>query len=506
MPELSQSAFDHLPLAAKQRIEAVCTRFEEAWKVGRPVLETFCTGVPADELPALLAELLHIDVEWRRRRGDAPAADDYLTLFPANETVIREVLPGQASSPAKPAALVSGGPQGVQVPGYEVLEELGRGGMGVVYRARHLALNRVVALKFILAGGKAPPRHQERFRTEAELVARLRHPNIVQIYDIGEVNGQIFLALEYADGGSLRERLAGPPMEPRAAVQLLEPLARAVQHAHRQGVVHRDIKPANILLAASGDSVSYCIGPLTGWQPSPVTKPLSPELLPPLTTCTPKLTDFGLAQLLDTEPSAREPGIAAGTPFYMSPEQASGGPIGPAADIWALGVNLYELLTGRPPFKAAGTLETLRLVLHAEPVPPSQMQPSVPRDLDTICLKCLQKDPARRYPGARELAQDLRCFLSGEAIHARPAGWLEHGVKWIRRHPLAAALAAFVLLMALVGIVVTVMGLAHAVTRRFGNPARSTVGKWRAGDDSPRKWTLRRGLSSPARQRVLPFS
>jgi serine/threonine protein kinase len=485
MGDQSNTRFDNLPLPAKRRIDAICARFEDAWRTGRPLLETYCEAVPPSERPVLLTELLHIEVERRRGQGEVPVARDYLARFRGLENVVREVLPephdSQPSRPdnsqltihaaaqgeVRPApAPAAGGP--VEVPGYELSGELGRGGMGIVYRARHLALNRQVALKFILAGGNAPLRHKERFRKEAEVIARLRHPNIVQIYDIGEANGQSYLALEYAEGGSLRERLAGTPMEPRAAVRLMEPLARAVQHAHRQGVIHRDLKPANILLAIGGDSVSYgnrAVGSVVPLTPEQIAAAQGiPAAQLPIAACTPKLTDFGLARLLDAETPRQEQGLAAGTPSYMAPEQASGGAIGPPADVWALGANLYELLTGRPPFRAPTTMETLRLVVTADPIPPSQLQPGVPRDLDTICLKCLQKDPARRYPGARELAQDLRSFLAGETILARPAGRWERALKWLRRHPALAALGGLVLLLALTGLVTIAWVLIHLLT------------------------------------------
>jgi serine/threonine protein kinase len=483
MPEHSETRFEQLTLPAKRRIDATCARFEEAWRAGRPRLEAFCEGASADELPALLTELLHVEAEFRRRAGEKPSAAEYLTRFPAQQAIVHEVFPNaeQAFTRPDPDSGENTANLGLHVPGYEIIDELGRGGMGVVYRARHLALKRTVALKFILAGSHASSRHRARFRQEAELVARLRHPNISQIYDIGEVDGQMFLALEYAEGGSLRDRLDGTPLEPRAAVQLLEPVARAVQHAHRQGVIHRDIKPANILLAIGGDSVAHNnlalperrprvkgdSGTLTGLLHSLQGSGTLPRLglpLPPLLACTPKLTDFGLAQLLGADVIGQNLGTAAGTPFYMSPEQASGGQVGPATDVWALGVNLYELLTGRPPFRAAMTKETLRLVLQAEPVPPSKLQPGIPRDLDTICLKCLKKDPLQRYAGARELAQDLRHFQMGEPILARPAGFLERALKWMREHPVSAMVAGFVLLMSLVGIAATLT----MVTRLLG--------------------------------------
>jgi tRNA A-37 threonylcarbamoyl transferase component Bud32 len=273
--------------------------------------------------------------------------------------------------------------------GYEVLCELGRGGMGVVYKARQKSLNRVVALKMILAGAHAGPTELARFRQEAEAVARLRHPNVVQIHEIGEQDGLPFISLEFVDGGSLESRLRGKPLPPADAARLVEALARAVQAAHDQNVVHRDLKPANVLLSADG---------------------------------TPKITDFGLAKK-HGERGQTQTGNVMGTPSYMAPEQASASKqVGPAADVWALGAILYECLTGRPPFRAANAMDTIIQVLGDDPAPPRQIDPAVPRDLEAVCLKCLEKDPARRYDRAADLADDLRRFLDGEPVRAQQSG------------------------------------------------------------------------------------
>jgi tRNA A-37 threonylcarbamoyl transferase component Bud32 len=299
---------------------------------------------------------------------------------------------------------------------YELLEELGRGGMGVVYKARQMKVNRLVALKMILAGGHAGAGELARFRAEAQAVARLQHPNIVQVYEVGEHEGRPFFSMEYCPGGGLDRKLQGTPLPPQEAARLVEVLARAVHAAHRQQVVHRDLKPANVLLAADG---------------------------------TPKLTDFGLAKRLDD--SGQTPsGAVMGTPSYMAPEQSGGKSraTGPAADVYALGAILYELLTGRPPFKAATPLDTVLQVVRDEPVPPARLQSKTPRDLETICLKCLHKDPRRRYPSALDLAEDLRRFQAGEPVRARPVGRAERAAKWVRRHPAAAALVAVCVLAA----------------------------------------------------------
>jgi WD40 repeat protein len=302
----------------------------------------------------------------------------------------------------------------VQLPGYEILGELGRGGMGVVYKARQFGLNRLVALKMILAGGHASAGELDRFRTEAEAVARLQHPNVVTIHEVGEQNGLPYYSLEYCEGGSLSALLDGTPWEPNRAAALVETLARAMHAAHTVGVVHRDLKPANVLLAADR---------------------------------TPKISDFGLAKRLDRVTGRTATGAILGTPSYMAPEQAAGSKeIGPTADVYALGAILYELLTGRPPFRAATPLETVLQVVGDEPVPPTRMQPKTPLDLETICLKCLAKEPSRRYPAADALAADLRRFRVGEPIAARPVGRLERGWRWCRRNPvLAGALTAAVL-------------------------------------------------------------
>jgi serine/threonine-protein kinase len=290
---------------------------------------------------------------------------------------------------------------------YEILGEIGRGGMGIVYKARQPGLNRVVALKVILAGEHAGPESLARFRAEAEAVARLQHPNVVQVYEVGEHGGLPFLSLEFCSGGSLDKKLAAAPLAPAQAVTLIRTLAEAVQAAHAAGVVHRDLKPANVLLDAGG---------------------------------TPKVTDFGLAKRLG-ESGGTATGAILGTPSYMAPEQADckGRIVGPAADVYSLGAILYECLTRRPPFKAAHLLATVRQVVADEPVPPKQLNPQTPRDLQTICLKCLEKDPRRRYSSARALADDLLAYQRGEAISARPPGIVGRVDRWVRSRPALAA-------------------------------------------------------------------
>jgi tRNA A-37 threonylcarbamoyl transferase component Bud32/cytochrome c-type biogenesis protein CcmH/NrfG len=315
--------------------------------------------------------------------------------------------------PPPPPAGAEGLPE---VPGYELLALLGRGGMGVVYKARHLKLQRLVALKMVRAAGSAALEDLLRLRTEAEAIARLQHANIVQIFEVGTFQGLPFLALEYCAGGALDRKLAATPLLPAEAAALLEQLALAMHAAHAKGIVHRDLKPANVLLAEDG---------------------------------TPKVVDFGLAKKLDAAGQTAA-GTILGTPSYMAPEQADGQgrTQGPACDIYALGAILYTAVTGRPPFEAKTSFETILQVLRQGPVPPARLNPRVPRDLETICLKCLRKQPAERYATALDLAADLRRFTLGEPITARPVGRLERAWKWALRHPAGAAAAMLALLLA----------------------------------------------------------
>jgi serine/threonine protein kinase/WD40 repeat protein len=322
----------------------------------------------------------------------------------------------QTLAPATPAAADGNGKPAIA--GYQVERELGRGGMGVVYQALDLRLKRRVALKMVLVGSHAGEHELARFRTEAEAVARLQHPGIVQIHEVGVHGGLPFFSLEFCPGGSLDRKLDGTPLPAREAAALVQKLAQAMQAAHEKGVIHRDLKPANVLLAEDG---------------------------------TPKITDFGLARKLD-EAGQTQTGSIMGTPSYMAPEQAGGHKdVGPSCDVYSLGAILYELLTGRPPFKAATPLDTVLQVLSDEPAPPRQLNGRVPRDLETICLKCLEKAPQRRYPTARALAEDVGRYLAGEPIQARPAGRAERLWRWCRRNPTVAALSAAIILVAVVG-------------------------------------------------------
>jgi tRNA A-37 threonylcarbamoyl transferase component Bud32 len=303
------------------------------------------------------------------------------------------------------------GPVDFLLPDYEVLEELAQGGMGIVYKARHPRLGRLVAIKRMRAGVDARPNQLARFRNEALALARVQHPHIVQIYDVGEHDRQPFLAMELVEGESLAQKLARSLLPARQAAALVERLAQAIHAAHERGIVHRDLKPSNVLVTTDG---------------------------------TPKITDFGLAKCLENDAGPTRTGEIMGTPCYLAPEQAAGKSkeVGPAADVYALGAILYECLTGRPPFQGESTLDTLEQVRAIDPLPPSRLQPKVPRDLDTICLKCLEKSPRQRYTTALALAEDLGRFQKGEPILTRPASLVERGLKWVKRRPTQAALAA----------------------------------------------------------------
>ncbi len=428
-----------LPLTVARQLDDACARFEAAWQSDtRPDLAEFLTAVPEAARTPLLLELIRLDAHYRRQVGDTPTVGEYLHRFPELESD-RVAAAAETVSDKESSTPPAGG--GWVAVGHHILGELGHGGMGVVYKARHVGLNRLVALKMIRSAEFASPVEVARFRLEAEALARLQHPNIVPIFEVGECappggSGQVpYLSLEFVSGGTLAARFDRTPQPARVAAEVLEAITRGVQHAHENGIVHRDLKPANVLLTPGG---------------------------------TPKVTDFGLAKLLDADDHTHT-GAVLGTPAYMAPEQADGRTrdIGPATDVYALGGILYEALTGNPPFRGENAPSTLEMVRNQAPVPPSRLLPSIPRDLEVIALKCLEKESAKRYPTAAALADDLRRYLDGHPIQARPVGAVERGWRWCRRNPalaLAGGLAAAAVLA--VAVVSTVFAFMQTQANR----------------------------------------
>jgi eukaryotic-like serine/threonine-protein kinase len=459
--------FGGLDIDVARRIDEVCRRFEAGCREGRrPRIEDYLVDVSPEGRPALRAELEALGRELRpseetvaRPEAGSPAAPEPQTA-PNSSTVAEattiapgtpptSLMPGAAPSsiheeatmpqlnpPAAPhdqptASVLGQGPSAT--PGaseftrvryfgdYEIVREIARGGMGVVFQARQVSLNRLVALKMILAGQLANETDVKRFYTEAEAAANLDHPGIVPIFEVGQHEGQHYFSMGFIEGQSLSQRLADGPLPAREAAELVRRVSEAIEYAHQRGVIHRDLKPANILLDQDGN---------------------------------PRVTDFGLAKKVHGDSGLTGSGQIMGTPSYMPPEQAGGkrGDVGPAADVYALGATLYALVTGRPPFQAATPMDTVIQVVSDEPVPPRRLNASIPRDLETVCLKCLEKDTRRRYGTARALAEDLNRFLSGEPIVARPVGPAERAVKWVRRRPVIAALSASMVVMGLLGL------------------------------------------------------
>ena len=419
---------DLIPLDLEYRWRGSASR-QRGLLPSRPRLEHYLELYPELECRSgAILELIAAEYRIRFVWGDQPDGAEYLTRFPALGGVLGEELrrideeiarehcadPREAGQIPRLTSLLTNrtsATPGLVAGGLEDLGELGRGGMGVVSKAWDVRLGRVVAVKTILEAHHARADAIERFRLEAHAVARLNHPNIVQIHEVGERDQRPYVVLEYVEGGSLAERLKSNPMAPRQAAELVEKLAGAVAAIHGAGIVHRDLKPSNILLSADG---------------------------------TPKVTDFGLAKLADADTSRTISGELLGSPGYMAPEQAAGRAhqVGWETDVHALGLILFEALTGRPPFLGNSRDETLRLVISTAPVPPGRLRPDVPRDLETICLKCLEKEPRKRYGTAAALAVDLRCHLEGRPIHARPVGKLGHAWRWSLRNPALAALIA----------------------------------------------------------------
>jgi tRNA A-37 threonylcarbamoyl transferase component Bud32 len=435
----------HLPSQAWDQVQSAVRKFEAAWHEGAtPNPRDYLDSAPPEIRRAMLVEMIHADFEFRLKAGQDPQVETYLAEYPEireDPACLRDLLEAGAAAKSDHASdlagfsTIDGGSQesrsGFQdatedsrnassgrshprVPGYEILEELGRGGMGVVYKARQEKLGRVVALKMIGTSLGVDAKARTRFRTEAEAAASLQSPFVVQVFEIGECDDQPFLALEYCDGGSLAEASKAGPIALSDALRWTLQIAEGVAAAHRQRVIHRDLKPANILFASNGQV---------------------------------KVSDFGLAKKLD-EPGLTRTGEVMGTPNFMAPEQANGelNKIGPATDVYGIGAILYQMLTGSPPFKADSSIEVLDRVRNQEPIPPSRLRPRLPRDLETICLKCLNKEPAGRYGSARELAEDVKRFEAGDPILGRRNGFAARLVRTIRRRPgMSAALGLLIL-------------------------------------------------------------
>jgi eukaryotic-like serine/threonine-protein kinase len=492
MSEETEKRLDDLDLDMVRRIEAVCRRFEADWRAGkRPAIEDYLAEVPQEAHAALRTELAALERELLQPEeagatpsakgahaptiaqspptvptpGGAPSSvHEDTTVAPTDGTGVQrvdDIPPGKMPVPGDDAT-VDLGPSLVGQPDattpnrvryfgdYEIIREIARGGMGVVFQARQVSLNRPVALKMILAGQLANDTDVRRFYTEAEAAANLDHPGIVSIFEVGQHEGQHYFSMGFVEGQSLSQRLADGPLPTREAAELIRRVSDAIEYAHQRGVIHRDLKPANILLDRSGN---------------------------------PRVTDFGLAKKVQGDSGLTGSGQIMGTPSYMPPEQAGGprGDVGPAADVYALGATLYALVTGRPPFQAATAMDTVIQLIGEEPVPPRRLNASIPRDLETICLKCLEKDPRRRYGSAHALAEELNRFLSGEPIVARPVGAAERAVKWVRRRPVIAALSASVVVMGLVGVSGIVWQWRAAVAARIDAQGQAENAREQAG-------------------------
>lgn len=442
MSESASPDLGGIDLALARRLDAICRRYEAERRAGgAPSIGDYLVDMPEAGRTALRRELEALDRELCQAtepptdpdRPPVGAAGDAEALPDTEQPTVAIPRPGDAatevlSGPRDGSSVEAPGPLQIRDFGdYEILRELARGGMGVVFLARQISLNRPVAVKMILAGQLADEADVRRFYTEAEAAANLDHPGIVPIHEVGQHQGQHYFSMGFVDGPSLAQRLVEGPIPPREAAGLMAQVAEAIAYAHRRGLIHRDIKPGNILLDRDG---------------------------------TPRLTDFGLVKKVEGDSALTASGQVMGTPSYMPPEQAGGqgAAAGPAADVYAIGATLYALATGRPPFQAATPTDTILQVIHQEPVPPRRLNPGIPRDLETICLKCLEKDPARRYATAEALVGELRRFLDGKPILARPVSLLERAWRWSRRNRLAAALITVVAMLTAAGAA-TITGL-----------------------------------------------
>jgi len=448
------------------RIDTLLDRYQDVIDSGRSVnLDEFCSECPElrGDFEKRVARLRKVG----RLLNDPPLpATAHVEIQPEISLSDDKTWVSQGTGYVPPVEIPA-------PPGYQVLAPLGEGGMGVVYKARQVGLDRLVALKMILAGTRARAVDLDRFRNEAQAIAALRHPNIVQVFEIGEFREQPFFSIEFCAGGTLAKAVNGEPQSPVAAAGIAEVLARAMHYAHSRGIVHRDLKPGNVLLSAEPAPPSHA--PSTIQADAASVAVAQAALRPPYAAL--KITDFGLAKRVDDDSGRTQDGSVMGTPAYMAPEQAFGATkdISSATDIHALGAILYELLTGRPPFKGSTVHDTLELVRHRDPVPVRTLQPQVPGDLETICLKCLQKDPKKRYASALALADDLRRFLDQRPIQARPVGQITQAWRWIKREPRTAALVA-----AMVILCVAIPSMLVAYSVRLGS-AEELVEQHRLG-------------------------
>jgi tetratricopeptide (TPR) repeat protein/tRNA A-37 threonylcarbamoyl transferase component Bud32 len=438
--------YDLLARDAPARIDAACDEFEQAWKAvpaggSVPCIASFLAGCDEPERSVLAMELLGLDQACRERYGHAlPSERSGDASAAVAEAVTAETSVGLAG------VMASRGWSGLgpTLPGLELVALLGSGGMGVVFKGRQAALDRDVAVKLLRVSALTDSGIRERFRQEARAIAKLHHPNLVHVYEFGEVPSpggaasQPYLVMEYIPGGNLADVVHGAPQPPREAARLVATLAEAIHYAHQIGIIHRVLKPANVLLSFSREAPASATTALAGGSR--------------LNEGVPKITDFGLAKFASGT-DLTQTGDVLGTPSYMAPEQTAGkgGVITAAVDVYGLGAILYEALTGRPPFQAETAVATVVQVRQEEPVPPRRLQPTVPSDLETICLKCLRKEAARRYATAQDLADDLRRFQAGESVRARPVGTGERVIVWCRRKPAVAVLLAALVLVFLAG-------------------------------------------------------
>ncbi|MHB8897361.1 MAG: protein kinase domain-containing protein [Thermoguttaceae bacterium] len=481
----------------EQRIDELCDEFEACWKRGeRPAIEGFLGQVDAEHRGGLFSHLLAIEIYWRRRKGQLPTADEYGRVFPQHRELVDCQFQADGQRPSVPNAvaetlLLPSDRPTTRLPAasrsfgnYQLLEEIGRGGMGVVYRAWQPSANRYVALKLIRHDRleSLPSEHQSsvihRFEHEAQAAGQIQHDHIVTVYEVGQFGGEHFFSMRYVEGRSLTDLLKEGPLDGRRAAAYLEPVARAVHEAHLHGILHRDLKPQNILIDARTDRAL--------------------------------VVDFGLAKLAENAEAMTVAGDVMGTPPYMPPEQATDSSrVTAKSDVYSLGATLYHAVTGQPPFQASSVLETIRLVADQAPQAPRQIDPLIDRDLETICLKCLEKDPSRRYASAEVLADELQRFLRHEPIEARPLGPAGRTLRWCRRYPVVAALLCCTLVFFAVALAASFIGYvktsaALAESERSDQQVRQTVDRFftRVSEES----LLNQSGMQPLRQELLQLA